>query len=290
MTFSSKIKQEINEMNNLKKKELVKSELIGYLISSNSDVSKLKIRYSTENEYNINRFSRLLLNLDIKHDINIKGKVYVIEFKKVELESGIDINKIDKYIEERANMETENLKSLIRGIFMGSGRVTDPEKTYHLELSVEGEKRAKQIQGILNKFGVKAKNHSMDDRYTIYIKDAEEISKFLAVIGANKAVLNFEEVRIQKEMNGKVNRLVNCKSANLNKTLNASITQIAAIEKLKRSNKLDLLEEELNQLALVRIKYPDVSLVELGKLLDKPIGKSAVNYRLKKIVEVANEI
>ena len=117
----------------------------------------------------------------------------------------------------------------------------------------------------------------------------EEISKFLAFIGANKAVMKFEDIRVQRQMRGKVNRLVNCKAANLNKTLNASVEQIDAIRKLQQNGKFNKLEDNLKEIANLRLENPDMPLLELGKLLKNPVGKSGVNYRLKKIIEIANE-
>ena len=101
--------------------------------------------------------------------------------------------------------------------------------------------------------------------------------------------MQFEDIRIQKEMRGKVNRLVNCETANLNKTINASIRQIAAIRKLQETGKFKKLEDNLKEIAILRLENPDMPLVELGKLLKEPIGKSGVNYRLKKIMEIAEE-
>ena len=110
----------------------------------------------------------------------------------------------------------------------------------------------------------------------------------MALIGAAKAVMKFEDIRIQKEMRGKVNRLVNCETANLNKTINASIEQIAAIRKLQENGEFKKLDDNLKEIALLRLENPDMSLIELGKKLKVPIGKSGVNYRLKKIMEIAN--
>lgn len=143
---------------------------------------------------------------------------------------------------------------------------------------------------MLNTFDIRVKDIELKNKYSIYIKDGEEISKFLALIGAGKAVMKFEEIRITKEMRGKVNRLVNCETANLNKTINASIEQISAIKKLKESKKFNKLNDNLKEIANLRLENPDMSLVELGKLLKEPLGKSGVNYRLKKIIEIANDI
>ena len=126
--------------------------------------------------------------------------------------------------------------------------------------------------------------------YTIYLKDGEEISKTLALLGANKSVLKFEEIRVKREMNNKVNRLVNCETANMNKTMNASIEQIEIIRKLKQNGKFEKLEEPLKEIAELRLQNPSASLIELGKMLKTPIGKSGVNYRLKKVMEIGKKI
>ena len=118
----------------------------------------------------------------------------------------------------------------------------------------------------------------------MYLKEAESISNFLALVGANKAMMKFEDIRIQKEMRGKVNRIVNCETANLNKTLNAAVEQINAIKKLQETGEFNKLDDDLKEVALLRLEYPNMSLAELGKRLKNPIGKSGVNYRLKKIL------
>lgn len=289
MSFASEVKKEINNVANLKNKELVLFELIGYMLSSNMVMGKRKIKYSTENEYNINRFSRLLDNLEIVYKIEVKGKVYVIDISSENMQNKIEGLEVIEYAKNGMNDESKR-KSIVRGIFMGSGTVTDPEKTYHLEIAVDTKMKKEVVKNILDKSMVFVKEHNTNNRWTIYIKEAEEISKFLALIGANKAVMYFEDMRVQKEMNGKVNRLVNCKSANLSKTINASVSQIAAIKKIQENNKMDMLDENLRELACIRIEYPEISLVELGQKLKKPIGKSGTNYRLKKIVEIADEL
>lgn len=168
---------------------------------------------------------------------------------------------------------------------MGGGSVNNPENEYHLEVDLSDENNLKFLKKLLTEFQISVKIL----KNSIYIKEGEEISKFLALIGANKAVMQFEDIRIQKEMRGKVNRLVNCKTANLNKTINASIEQISAIKKLQKTGEFNKLDENLKEIAILRLENPDMALVELGKLLKQPIGKSGVNYRLKRIMEIADE-
>ncbi len=292
MSFSSEIKQELNKNTKLSNKELVKYELIGYLISGNIDISeKNTIRFSTESDYNINRFSKLLANLQIDHNIEMSGKNFVVSFKKKAIQEIVETQGKEILLKNELQQESneENLKALIIGVFMGSGSINNPEKKYHLEIIFESEENLKEIKEILQKLGIRTKKMITENKKSIYIKEGEEISKFLALIGANKAVMKFEDIRIQKEMRGKVNRLVNCETANLNKTINASIEQIAAIKKLKETGKFNKLNDNLKEIANLRLENPDMPLIELGKMLKEPVGKSGVNYRLKKIMELANE-
>lgn len=292
MSFSSEIKQELNKSNKLANKELIKYELMGYLISKNIDiVDKNTIKFSTESDYNINRFSKLLSNLEINHDINVTGKNFTITLKKNKIEEIVEIKDEQILLKDEVENEVneEKLKNIIIGIFMGAGSINNPEKKYHLEIDFKNNENLNKIEQILQKFDVNAKKMITDKKQSIYIKEGEEISKFLALIGANKAVMKFEDIRIQKDMRGKVNRLVNCETANLNKTINASIEQISAIKKLKANGKFNKLSDNLKEIANLRLENPDMSLIDLGQQLKQPVGKSGVNYRLKKIMEIANE-
>ncbi len=309
MSFSSDIKQELNKTNSLANKENVKFELIGYVVSGNTTVVKGKnLRFSTESDYNINRFSKLLSNLDIHHEIDISGKTFnivtkALDIKKLEfleirdneifLKQEIEDIKVSndkdmqKDTQKNARLE-DNMKAFIRGAFMGAGSINNPENSYHLEITVSNEENLSVLQKQLENFDIHAKTLITVNKFSVYLKEGEEISRLLALIGANKAVMQFEDIRIQKEMRGKVNRIVNCETANLNKTINAAIEQIAAIEKLQKDGRFNKLDDNLKEIAILRVENPDMSLVELGKLLKEPVGKSGVNYRLKKIVEIAN--
>lgn len=285
MSFSSDIKQELNKNSNLANKEMVKYELMGYLITGNTNLIKGKeIKFSTESDYNINRFSKLLSNLDINHKIEVSGKTFVIKVKIRDINFMKIVNDQLVLNLEKTTKE-EILKAMVRGAFMGAGSVNNPEKEYHLEIDLGNSKSLEEVQKILQQLGIRVKTLQT----AIYIKEGEEISKFLALIGANKAVMKFEDIRIQKEMRGKVNRLVNCETANLNKTINASIRQITSIKKLQETGAFQKLEDHLKEIAMLRLENPDMPLQELGKLLKKPVGKSGVNYRLNKIVELAEE-
>lgn len=291
MSFTGEVKEELSKIPNLAKKEEVIYELIGYFISNNFIEEKNLYKYSTESEYNINRYAKILRNVNIEDfKIDVQSKVYYITFKKKELKE----DKVKNLIEEINNfdkcesLDFVKLKAVLRGAFLGSGSINNPENNYHLEIGLKSEFYVAKIINLVNKTKeVDIKLKEMEGK--IYIKNSEEISKFLALIGATKAMLNFEDIRVQREMNNKVNRLVNCKAANLNKTLNASINQVEAIRKLKQNGKFNKLPNSLKEIAELRLEYPDMSLVDLGKKLKVPIGKSGVNYRLKKIEKLGEE-
>lgn len=290
MSFSKSVKEELSKISNLKDKQSVKAEFIGYLLSNNVSIKDDKIKYSTESEYNINRFAKLLNNINIeKYNIDIQGKVFYIEFKKnINIpEVSILENKIclNDNLEQFLNNEVLQ-KSIVRGVFLGSGSINNPEKKYHLEIIFNSEENMEFVKQLLNKYFIKMK--SFDN--SLYAKEGEEISKFLAFIGANNSVLKFEEIRVIRDMRNNVNRIVNCETANINKTINASLKQIEDIKFIIKMNKFHELSENLQEIANLRLENPEVSLVELGKLLSSPIGKSGVNYRLKSISEFAEEL
>lgn len=288
MSFSSEVKEELSKINNLTKKNLVKEELIGYLISSNASVVKNKIiRYATESEYNINRFSKLLANLQIDHKIEVEGKSFIITLKSKEI-LFIDIEEGKIKLPVNKTLNEEEKRARIRGAFLGGGSMNNPQNKYHLEIILSNENNLQEFKDILEEFQINVKILISPNKAILYLKEGEEISKLLALMGAGKAVLKFEEIRVQREMRGRVNRLVNCETANLNKTINASVEQIEAIKKLQENYQFNKLNENLKEIALLRLEYPEMSLVELGKKLAKPVGKSGVNYRLKKIIEIAN--
>ena len=187
--------------------------------------------------------------------------------------------------------EEEQLKRVyVREAFLKGGSVNDPNKDYHLEIACDTRKKVLELNEILNTFSIKSKIIKREKKYILYLKEGEEISKFLAFIGANQAVIRFEEIRVVKETRNDINRKVNCETANINKVVNAAVEQIENIKWIQRKHKFNQLPEPLKELALLRLENPDSSLVELGKMLEPPISKSGVNHRMKKIEEFAKEL
>ena len=271
-SFSRKVKEELSKLNNLSNKNLVKYELQGYLLTANSN------KFTTENEYNINRFSKLLSNSGLEDfKIEMQGNKFCITTK----------NKLE--IKQEINDE-EEAKAIVRGSFMGAGSISNPKSKYHLEIVFQTEENAEKINYILNHFNINSKVLQRAKNYIVYIKDGEDISNFLAFIGANSSVLKFEENRVIRDVRNNVNRIVNCETANLNKVIQTAVKQIEDIKLIKKNNKFNDLNEGEKELAELRLKNPEASLTELGKMLDKPISKSGVNHRMKAIEAKAEEI
>ena len=283
MSFSTDVKEELSKLSNLADKACVKAELYGYINTVNFSINENNLKFATESEYNINRFSKLLNNVNIiEYSIDINGKNYNITIPNKEK------NKIEILYKNYEMLSRENEeRAFVRGVFLGSGSINNPKNKYHIEIILNNIKIAETIINILKKYGITFKILNSKTKNSIYSKDGEEISKFLAFIGANKAVIKFEEIRVYRDMRNNVNRIVNCETANLNKTVNAAIKQIEAIKKLKEEGKFNSLPDNLKELAELRIENPEASLTELGKMLKEPIGKSGVNYRLNTLVKMA---
>lgn len=178
-------------------------------------------------------------------------------------------------------------KAFLRGAFLAGGSISDPEKTYHLELTSRARPQALELSRILSTFRLNARIIIRKGSYVTYLKEGENIVDFLNIIGAHTALMELENVRILKGMRNTVNRIVNCETANLGKTVNASIRQVENIRYISENIGFDNLPVSLRDIAELRLEYNDDNLVELGKLLSPPLGKSGVNHRLRKLDQIA---
>lgn len=181
-------------------------------------------------------------------------------------------------------------RAFLRGAFLASGYIRDPNADYHVELLAQSEARAEELKSLLEGFSLPARITHRKGAPVVYLKEAEAVSDFLSLIGASKSRLEMENIRILRSIQGDVNRRVNCETANLKKTADAGMDQVRAIEKIAREKGLRSLPEQLREIAQARLEYPDVSLKELGNLLDPPLGKSGVNHRMRKLMEIAESI
>ena len=181
-------------------------------------------------------------------------------------------------------------RSYLRGVFLGAGSLSDPMNSYHLEIVANSEEYAESLVKLIETFGLHPKISSRKNVLLVYLKESEQIADFLNIIGAHQALLELENIRIQKEMRNQVNRLVNCESANMNKTIDAAYKQRMNIELIQKYHGFEQLSEGLRAVAEARLEYPEVSLKELGSLMDPPIGKSGINHRMRKLEELADEL
>ncbi|HQE67406.1 MAG TPA: DNA-binding protein WhiA [Clostridia bacterium] len=204
-----------------------------------------------------------------------------------ESDRGMKLNhKLPHYLIKKACCR----RAYLRGIFLGSGSISDPEKTYHLELVTNNESFAEDIKDLMNHYQLGAKVVMRKGNFVVYIKEGENIVNFLNIIGAHNALLKLENIRIYKEMRNNVNRIVNCETANLDKTLNAALRQIENIEYIKNTIGLGKLPGGLAEIAELRLEFRDATLKELGEMMSPPIGKSGVNHRLRKLDQIAENL
>ena len=178
-------------------------------------------------------------------------------------------------------------RSFIRGAFLAAGSVSNPNKAYHFEVVVGQEKNGELLCEVMRSFHIDAKMIARKYHYVVYVKEGAQIVDLLNVMEAHVALMEFENVRILKEMRNTINRKVNCEAANINKTVKAATRQVEDILYIKEKVGLATLAEGLEEIALLRTTYPEASLKELGEMLSPPVGKSGVNHRLKKLSEIA---
>ena len=282
MSFSSEVKEELSKINNFKDQENLKAELLGYMLTWNMKQDDKKIEFLTSNEFNVERFYKILFTLNFSYEPEMYGKYFKTIIQKSEL--------TDEVLNISLNAKNEVLRSIVKGSFLAAGSINNPENKYHLEINFLERKNAEYVFNICKENGVNLKILESRGKIILYIKEGEEISKFLALIGANKAVMKFEDIRAKREMKNNVNRMVNCETANLSKTINASLNQVNDIKLIQTLKKFDELSEDLKSIALLRLEYPEATLKELGEYLEPPLGKSGVNHRMKKIHEIAEEL
>ena len=192
--------------------------------------------------------------------------------------------------EEKSEAPEPEERAFLRGAFLAAGSLSDPEKSYHLEIVCSDEKKAGILKKLLRKFGADAGIVGRKRFSVVYLKDSSEIVDVLGWMEAPGALMDMENVRIYKEMRNSVNRQVNCEAANISKTVNASMKQVQDIEYIRDTAGLDSLPEHLREMAEVRLEHPDTPLKELGEYLNPPVGKSGVNHRLRKLSEYAGEL
>ncbi|SHJ48880.1 DNA-binding protein WhiA [Parasporobacterium paucivorans] len=240
--------------------------------------------------------------ISIKNNAYLKkSRTYTITIGKHE--GALAVLQAAKYIDREGNVSKNLLlqdktivmnacckRAFLRGAFLAAGSISDPEKFYHLELVTSDMEKALELQHVITAFGIDAKIVGRKNNFVVYIKDSDSIAEFLNVMEAHVALMNFENIRILKEMRNSVNRQVNCETANINKTVSASLKQIEDITYIKETGNLHTLTANLREIAEIRLEFPELPLKELGTMLNPPIGKSGVNHRLRKISDIADSL
>lgn len=181
-------------------------------------------------------------------------------------------------------------RAFLRGTFLASGSVSNPQKSYHFEISEPEKERAEQLVSLIRSFEVDAKPIVRKNYHVVYVKEGAQVAELLNILEAHISLMKFENVRIVKDVRNSVNRQVNCETANLSKTVNAARKQYEDIVLIRDTVGLHSLSESLEAVALLRLEYPEASLIELGEMIQPRLGKSGVNHRLKKISEYAESL
>ena len=267
-----------------------------------------KLKLQTENETVARKcFTLLQKTFNIEKEISVREnrhlkrvKVYVLEIS--DSEEIREILQATKLIADSKFCDTLILQDMlvvqqscckrayIRGAFLASGSISDPEKGYHFEIVYPDERKAQQLQTIIRSFSVDAKIVQRKKSYVVYVKEGAQIVDMLAVMEANVALMDLENIRILKEMRNSVNRKVNCETANINKTVNAAVKQMEDIKLIQQVMGFEQLSDGLAQIAELRMQYPEATLKELGMMLSPQVGKSGVNHRLRKLSALADEL
>lgn len=300
MSFSNDVK---NELSRIETNDPCcdKAELLGLLRMSGAIIirgSNVGIHFSTENAALARRVLQIL-----KSNYQVQTEVVITRSRRLKKNNRYQVRvipapQVSKALTELQLLSVESdlknpllnnhccKRTFLRGAFLGGGSISRPSSDYHLEMVTGNEDFAHSIIKVMHSFSLKAKLTDRKNDFIVYLKDGESITKFLSVIGAHNSMMDFENVRIVKEMRNNVNRVVNCETANLNKVVKAAVRQINCIKYIEQHLGLNQLPQALQDTARLRLEYPDASLNELVEY-SGGIGKSGINHRLKKLQEMA---
>lgn len=296
MSFSYDVKKELSNIK-IEAKINILTELCGaFYFGGYIDGEKLAI--SSENKYSTDRIWNLIDNLHCKKKLSpiyLSDKscnLRCIHTIKINFKYNIFENKIG-FCTSPYLMNEKLYNCFLRGVFISCGNILDPNSKYHLEINVSNEKLCDTLIEMFE--SCKSLNISpgvikRKNKFVIYIKDSQKIIDFLVFIGATKSAMKFMQIKMVKEMRNNINRSTNFETANLSKITSSSAKQVSAIKKLKENNKFNFLPEHLKETAYLRINNPYASLEELSKISKKPVTKSGINHRLKKLVDISEEI
>lgn len=269
VTWTQKIKEELIEVYSKSVKSR-KAELSA-IVALNSQA----VRYDA------------LSGLYIFEEANAAGKNnFTDRHKTYNINGRLDFTRDPKDLYK----DMDSKRAFLRGAFIAVGSFTDPNKSYQFELVTDYEWQAAELSNLMQAFAISSRIMERRDKYVVYIKDGQAIADILNVMGAHKALMEFENVRILKDVRQSVNRQVNCETANINKTIAASMKQLEDIRLIDAVIGIDNLDENTRNICRIRMEHPDAGLSELGDLMTPPLGKSGVNHRFRKLSQMAENI
>ena len=312
MSFSSQAKEEMIRLP-LERDCCILSELSAITQTSGSlgflGGGRFSVTYQVENAALARRIFRML-----KEGLALSPKLHVVEHSRLGgrrtcvltveegdarrllevldmMETSADGSSILKRTVPRPQMNRQCCrKAYLRGAFLGAGSMTSPEKNYHLEWVAADETLAQTLERVLDKTEIHPHTQLRRGQTVVYLKSAQQIVDVLALMGASQAVMDMENVRITRQLRGQANRAANCDVHNTEKTMNASEPPLQAIEVIREKKGLNSLSPALRQIARLRMENAEVSLEELGQMLDPPIGKSGVNHRMRRLIALAQSL
>ena len=311
MSFSSNVKKELTCVP-LGARHCMIAEIAAILLMAgeiNVENDAYSIRFHTENAAIARKYFTMIkktFNINTKVVFKTsknfhKKKTYILQVKDSEaslkilkattiLKSNGEKSRIRDYVDLTIIQSICCKRAYLRGAFLGAGSVSDPEKGYHLEFVSPTLKHAEYIKEVMSSLEMEPKIVPRKNNYVVYLKEGTQIVDLLNIMGAHIALMELENIRIVKEVRNNVNRIVNCETANLKKTVSAAVRQMQDIEYIEDTIGISALPDNLQEVAAYRLEQPSATLKELGEMISPPVGKSGVNHRLKKISEIAEEV
>lgn len=290
MSFSSEIKEELSgQIPTARHCQLAEIAAILSFCSrvTEEENGSFGLRMHTENLAVARKYFTLLKKtFNIRLDVMVRQNKSIRGGRSFEVVSYGDLSAVRHVLIQNLCCK----RAFIRGAFLASGSVSDPEKGYHFEIVCNSLEKANQLCDMIRSFGIEARVTMRKKNHIVYIKEGAQIVDMLNIMEAHVALMNFENIRILKEMRNSVNRQVNCETANLNKTVSAAVKQIEDIQYIKATIGFDQLPEGLTEIAELRLEQPQATLKELGQMLTPCVGKSGVNHRLRKLSLIAEEL
>lgn len=274
----------------------VKAEFSGLLLFGTQWIQKDGIKITTENPDVVGCFAELARMLGLEAEVrqntekSVKYTAQISDTVKV-AQLLYDLNLLDEtdgcikyHVSRDITQKMCCKRAFVRGAFMGAGTISDPSKNYNMEIITPRKQLCEETAELMRSLDFECKVITRKNKYVIYIKNSDRIADILSFLGAYKSQMELLNIKIEKEIRNDLNRTANSETSNLIKTINASVEQIQAIQKIDKLIGLDSLPDELREIALLRLKNKDLSLSELGGLLNPPLTKSGVNHRMKKIL------